>query len=594
MTESLPEENQSTFREDGLKREYPNRFRRTKFDLIGCLILFIMATVLMLPIFARGLPNGDDASTHYRLTADFIEAMSEGSVYPRWLPRSNFGQGSPVMLYYPPLPFYVASAFNALVRDPMRALTLGCWLGMALSGLTMYVFGKSIFPRWIALLTALLYMAVPYHIFDLYYRSALSEYWSFAWLPLVFDATQRVASGRGWRAAAYLACAYSLMLLTHVLISFQITLLLPIYFLLQTRRLRRIVKAAAGLATGVLVSAVFVVPLLFEWDYVRLDRALRIPFSRFFLFENVISAIRLHRFLTPAEHSFYFGEALDLVSIGMPLLLVTSALVIWRKRNLIEEPLSKAFVVSVGAVAGLSLLLTTRLSAPVWQAWSQLHYIQFPFRWLTITASTAVILAGVAVSLLARERELRLVFGASLAAAAIINVSISVLAVAQASYDRNLLEQGLTGVEVAEYRTVWRDRQKHLDETLKPAVTTTSGAASISVIDDSGRWQNYIVNASTQSTLTLRTYYFPGWVARLDGQSVEVTPSNEGNIQLLIEPGQHALTLSFEDTWPRTAGKLVSGAGLLALLILLGLGRVGRSREISLTDFDGSNQNDAR
>lgn len=151
-----------------------------------------------------------------------------------------------------------------------------------------------------------------------------------------------------------------------------------------------------------------------------------------------------------------------------------------------------------------------------------------------------------------------------------------------------------SGAEVAEDRTVWLDRQKHLDETLKPAVITTSGAASISVIDDSGRWQNYIVNASTQSTLTLRTYYFRGWVARVDGQSVEVTPSNEGNIQLMIEPGQHTLTLSFEDTWPRTAGKLVSGAGLLALLILLGLGRVGRSREISLTDFDGSNQNDAR
>ena len=594
MVEGLPEKSESVSPQKSLKLEHRERSRFSKIDLIACLIILATAGLITSPILIHGIPNGDDAAMHYRRTADFIEAISEGSIYPRWLPRSNFGQGSPVMLYYPPLPFYVASAFNVLVRDPMRALSLGCWLGLALSGLTMYVFGRSVFPRWIALLTALLYMAVPYHVFDLYYRSALSEYWSFAWLPLVFDATHRVASGRGWRAAAYLACAYSLLLLTHVLISFEVTLLLPIYLLLQTRRLSRIVKAAAGLATGVLVSAVFVVPLLFEGDYIRLDRSLRIPFTNFFLFENVVSAIQVHRFPTPAEHSFYFAEALDLASIGLPLLIVISALAIWRNRKLLEEPLSKAFVGSVGAVAGLSLLLTTRLSAPVWQAWSQLHYIQFPFRWLTITASTAVILAGVAVSLLARERRLRLVFGASLAAAAIINVSISVLAVAQASYDRKLLEEGLTGAEVAEYRTIWLDRQKHLHETVKPAVTTTSGDAGISVIDDAGRWQNYIVNASTQSTLTLRTYYFPGWVARVDGQRVEITPSKEGNIQLLVEPGQHTLSLSFEDTWPRTAGKLISGAGLLALLILLGLGRVARNRETSLTDFDGTNQNDAR
>ncbi|HST24329.1 MAG TPA: hypothetical protein VLR90_24720, partial [Blastocatellia bacterium] len=35
-----------------------------------------------------------------------------------------------------------------------------------------------------------------------------------------------------------------------------------------------------------------------------------------------------------------------------------------------------------------------------------------------------------------------------------------------------------------------------------------------------------------------------------------------------VEPGEHRLTLSFEDTWPRLAGKLISAASLLCFLLL--------------------------
>jgi hypothetical protein len=52
----------------------------------------------------------------------------------------------------------------------------------------------------------------------------------------------------------------------------------------------------------------------------------------------------------------------------------------------------------------------------------------------------------------------------------------------------------------------------------------------------------------------------------VDGRKREVAPGPDGNIQLKVEPGVHTVMLSFEDTWPRTAGKIVSAVSLLIFL----------------------------
>src|SRR4030095_8910698 len=101
----------------------------------------------MLPIFIGGFPLGADIRHHYRWSFYFYEALQEGSIYPRWLAGVNRGYGSPVMFYYPPRQFYVFAAFRFLVRDPLLAIMLSCWLGLAMSGSTMYIFARSFLER---------------------------------------------------------------------------------------------------------------------------------------------------------------------------------------------------------------------------------------------------------------------------------------------------------------------------------------------------------------------------------------------------------------------------------------------------------------
>ena len=92
-------------------------------------------------------------------------------------------------------------------------------------------------------------------------------------------------------------------------------------------------------------------------------------------------------------------------------------------------------------------------------------------------------------------------------------------------------------------------------------------------LDDFGYQQSYRVYAATLSTIKLRALYFPGWVAREDGYPIDVTPGKEGAIEVTIEPGDHILTLSFEDTKPRTTGKYLSLVGWLGFFALLWFAR---------------------
>jgi uncharacterized membrane protein len=538
-------------------------------DWLSLFIIFSIATLIMLPMFIHGFPNADDTAIHYRRATDFVLAMREGALYPRWLPNSNFGGGSPAMLYYPPLPYYAVAFFNLFVKDTFLALTLSCWLGLLLSGLTMYRFARTHLTPKISLLPALLYMIAPYHIFDLYHRAALTEYWSFVWLPLVLDATYRVASGRGLRAVIYLAAAYALSLLTHMTITFEISVLLPVYILLLTRKPRRLAQIAGGVALGILMSSIFLIPLLTEVDYIRFDRALRVHYEDFFLFEHLGRAFSWNVFPPPEERKFYYLDGVNLAALGLLVLFLLSTIVFRRKwQKLKESPANFAMIKGVWVITAISLLMTSRLTDPLWRVIPQLQYVQYPLRWLTVTTASATMLTGLAIAILIRNVKLNRVYMVAMTIGLIANVAISSYAIARTAYNRQEADASLTGTEVAEYRTIWLDRQKHLDEFEKPAVSVIEGDAAISAVDDRGSKQTYEVKAGSESTITMRTLYFPGWAARINDKPVALSPGKEGNIQLTIVPGDYQLTLTFEDTKPRNLGKWASLLGLVVFLAL--------------------------
>jgi uncharacterized membrane protein len=519
----------------------------------------------MIPIFVKGFPEGYDAVRHYRWTSQFIEALRDGAIYPRWLPAANDGQGSPVPLYYPPLPFYVAAGFSAVTGNTLQAISMSCWLALALSGLTMYGFSRSFLSSGLSFAAAAMYMLGPYHVVDLYQGSTVSEFWTFAWAPLLLEAVRRASTRPGLPPIAYLALAYALLVFTHVPLLLLISLTLVIYAALLTRNARELLRIAGGLALGAGIGAIFLIPVLFESRYIRLF--FKFDYREYFLFEHLRTLLSSSRF--PSETStFNYLIDIELVGVVVAALFVVSSLLIAINRRGMQDASHAALRRTIWVVTAVGLLMTTRLTAAIWRITPGLSYLFFPYRWLLVASAGTCFLAVLAARTATGDQRWRFVKIGALVIAVILNLAVSALAIWRAPHTSEGLEGGLSRRDTREYRPIWWYGQLNREFWQSPALVE-SGDADIAATDDSGIKQSYSARARTESVIALRPLYFPGWVARVDGKPIEVGPSLEGHVQITVEPGEHTLTLSFEDTRPRTAGKLVSAFSLLVWLAML-------------------------
>jgi len=558
--------------------DLPGLSLMSRKDLRMIVVIVLGATLLLLRLFVLGAPMGDDAAVHYAWSDQFIQALKDGAWYPRWLSNANWGHGSPAMLYYTPLPFYVTAASYLSMGSVLSAMTIACWLAFVASGLSMYWFSRFFLARNASLVAALFYMAAPYHLFDLYQRTALSEVWGFAWAPLFLGAVYQTATGRNPRSIGWMAVTLALLLFTHLPTALALSLVVPVYVLVLTRKPGGFARVAAGGALGIGLAAIFVVPMVLERGYVRYDQILKFRFQDSFLFnqirENLNSDIFGSHYFQP--HNFYSNG--NWIAIGLLLLLGAATVVIGRRLWSRNPSRSESILRGLWAVTTVSLFMTTPLSRVIWERVPFVPEMQFPVRWLLVTCVGISVLVGAAIVALREGDRSRRLGALGLATCLAFNLGLAGIAIARAPYDPAILEKLPDQAEQANYQPIWWDQQRR-PELERNRVLVTRGQAQVIPIDDSGIEQQYRIQADSESVLTFHPLYFPGWVAEVDGRSAPIGPGPAGHIQLPIAPGEHQVTLRFGDTGTRTLGKAISGGSGLIVLILLVLGGKGsRSR----------------
>lgn len=224
------------------------------------LVLAGTAALLVAPILLFGPPLTDSVRYNHLWTLQIAEELGRGDPYPRWLSGSFEGLGSPTFYFYPPLAFYVSGALDVLAFDTSAALGLTSLMFLAASGASMFAwlrFRRS--PR--PLLGAVLYMAGPYHLFDIYQRGALAEFAAFAWLPLIALGIE--ALPRRW-AVPLLAAATAGLLLTHLPMAVLsgAFLIAPAAVAAAWRDRRTVAPGLAAGALGVCIAGFYLLPAL--------------------------------------------------------------------------------------------------------------------------------------------------------------------------------------------------------------------------------------------------------------------------------------------------------------------------------------------
>ena len=223
------------------------------------LAIAAFALLLILPAMLTPIRLHDSFWIDWVWVDQFGDQLRQLNLYPRWLPASHDGLGSPVFYYYPPLSFYPAGLLAALGFTPYAAIVATFGLAFAGSGAAMLHWARGWTNHPLA--ASLFFMAAPYHLADFYGRGALAETCAIALIPLLALGLKRVAEGKG---PALAAIAYAAMIATHLPLALLASLFLaaPYALILTKGRPRLLLALAVPLAIGIGLSAIYLLPAL--------------------------------------------------------------------------------------------------------------------------------------------------------------------------------------------------------------------------------------------------------------------------------------------------------------------------------------------
>ena len=236
--------------------------------------------------------GANDARHHVYFLFEYNRLVADGIWWPRWSPDFAFGYGYPFFNIYAPLSHFLAElllhflgfSYTAAVESVFGLSVIG-------SATAMYLFVRSWGGRQAAMLSALVYVYFPYHLLNLYVRANLAESMAFVWMPFcLWTMRQLLVRPRyGWLVG--LALSYGALMLTSNLIVVLFSPFLALYAVVLTfvygapadRRkagvgewvvslLRRGLPGVLGLLAGLGLSAIFWLPMVLEYRWVRVDQ----------------------------------------------------------------------------------------------------------------------------------------------------------------------------------------------------------------------------------------------------------------------------------------------------------------------------------
>src|SRR4030095_16064043 len=542
------------------------------------LLLIIAAGVLMtLPTLLYGIPfYTDDGIVHAVYYSRFLDQLRSGEIYPRWLFGMNCGFGSPTFYFYPPLPYYLTSLAKPLFATDIHGLRqLGISSSMALisSGIFSWLWLIQFSSRTAAVLASILYMLMPYHLaYDLYARAAFAEFWTFTWIPLILFFTFRVAHSKR-HSMAGLAIAFAALILTHLLTTL-IFAPIPLCYAASLaepkERRTTIFKTTVALAIGAGLAAVFWLPAITTGRLIHLETATSI-YTQWFLFG-----------LSKGSSLRYVWFALEVMT------LVVISFFVARYR---PSRLSNRQTRFWAFIALCALVMMTPLSKPLWSLFYPLQMLQFPWRFNAVLSVSAVPMLAFAFDALQRPFSLRERVLIILVTIAAIHWTVYAFGRASKDYPELTPDSASTArryrqleeaPEVPQFQIksarsggtaaipmLLQDLQKKCDA--QGTAIVEEGNGQVSVEHWSYERVDLRVNATVPSQVVVSQFYYPGWLAQLRDDQIElpVEASNQhGLVTIAVPAGTHSIVLRREPLTEERVGRIISGIALLSLVAL--------------------------
>lgn len=517
------------------------------------IILIILTFSFLVPLLQKGFYNSHDGEVHVARFAAYYKAYKDGQIPARWAGDLNFGYGSPLFIFYYPLPGTIASGIHALGVNLEDSFKIIMGLSFVLAPLAFYAWSSLFVGRKAAFIGSLLYGLAPYHFLNLYVRGDVAELLGLVFVPLVFLYIEKSKKHSSFEYIFLGGVFYALLILSHNAISLMFSPIFLMYSLMKIKK-RGLVSCISLLILGLFLSSFFWLPALAEGK-----------FTQAVFFIGDMYKLHFPTFQQLVYSNWGFGSDVfrsgglspQIGPIHVFLAFVGGMLILKRRKD--SRIISYWFLLFI-----LALLLSLRQSDFIWQQVPLLKLFQFPWR---ITALSSFIAAVLSLYVFNSVSNKKIIF---FMAIFLIAISVPFVKIKEMSTKNDSFYYGYKGS--TDYHgaasTVWSAGNP--GKYAKNPIEIISGNASIKNLIRKSNLHNFVVDADSNTKILDNTIYFPGWQAFVDRKKVLIEFQDinyRGLITFPVPKGIHNVNVRFTESPIRLFSNAVSMFALIALLI---------------------------
>lgn len=518
------------------------------------------------------------------------ECVTDYQIPCRWVPDAGYKYGYPQFNYYPPSVYYIGEGLHLLGIQYIDTVKILFALGFILSALTMFLLVSELWGNFPGFVASLLYTYAPYKATDVYVRGAMSEFWSLVFYPLIFWAVYKLIKTLKPKYIAFLGISIGMLLTTHLLMSMIFTLpaaAWTIYWVIKEKKWKNILKVVWGVFLGVGFAAFFILPVVFERAYAHTETMTMGYFGYLQHFVNI------YKIFISTEWGYgssgFPNEKLNLstgiiqwvfglITIGVGSFFVFIAERIKARtdfnRKVVNMFINKKdkekrnwgiLAIVLGILEIFILFMIHVKSSFIWSILPILAWLQFPWRFLTVSIFLLSVIGGLGIYLLPR---FKIWIGISLIVIAFslthsyfvpkdwINITD------KDKFSGTYWQKELT-ISIFDYLPIYAKLPPIKEAPATPEVL--EGKATFDNYQKGSDWQKGKIMVEKDALIRLPLFDFPGMTVKVDGKVVSHINNDcrgeefcLGLITFSVPSGTHQIEVKLMDTPVRRVGNYLS------------------------------------
>lgn len=516
-----------------------NRYK----NLVFLLFLVLVSFPSILSLFKPGFFQSDDGEWMIIRFSAFHQALRDGEFPVRWLGRLNHEYGYPVANFLYPGFMYLGEPIHVAGFGFVDTVKILFGVSMVASAVFTYLWLAKLFDRLPSFAGALFYLYTPYHLFDLYKRGSLGEILSLAVIPFILWQIERESFVWPTIGIAFLILSHNTLALLFVPV---VVFYMMLNLYISKKKKALLVVYTSMLSLGLGLPSFFWIPAIFDLQYT--------------IFHQV----------TVSEWHNYFASY-DLIGFStISIFFFVFILFATGKASLVAHKLT-VFLFFVGIT---SLLLSVSISAPLWKILPVL-FIQFPFRFLSLTILSVSFLSAFFINQLRGERTL----------ITLVLLLLLIVSALPYSQPKIFFDKGDSYYTTNEASTTVRNEYMPKWVKIVPVQRPNNKVemvgfeeGKVSNLFSNSRKISFTTNFQRDGIISLNTMYFPGWRIYVDGKEKAIDYSNtKGVMQLTVPAGSHIVEGQFTETRLRLFSDSVSVISVIILVLVAARLRVSNA-----------------